>query len=181
MPVTLVRASLFPDLKRSQVYQITSNVVRKGVFYLAIDAERELANVYCVNEKGAPDSVDYSSLFLRTLATLRIDTSGVIVLAGRANLYQAVRDWSGDDAETLFSLIGWDTSDVEYDGALRAANSYFQDNQAYKFLLDPYADEEEFIVSDETSGDGAPLDDGGFEEPLPAEDGEDAAEDEAPE
>ena len=185
MSINQIDASLFPDLKRSKVYQITSGAVSSGVFYVALDPVREVANVYCLDEDEKPDSVAYSALFLKTLADAKIDESEVLIINGKDQIYQAMRDWSGLDADLLFSYVDWDDQDLNYDDSLSSAASHFQNNDLYKYLVDPYADEQEQVVSMEeipTNDAGQEPDYSEFdEEPVPEEEiPQDSGEEETP-
>lgn len=171
MPVKLLSANEFPELERSRVYQIHSPLVQEGAFYLALDPEREVVNVYCVQEDGKPSSLSRSNLFLRTLGEVAIDSSGTLVVKGKQAIYQTLRDWLGEEYSEVEELQEWDDGSLKWDSSLREIyDSQDSTSGLEKYYLDPYATTTPVKLTPEGEGDfsGSPLGDG----PPPPESGE---------
>lgn len=168
----------FPELERSAVYQVVQPGLVEGGYYLAVDPDREVANVYCVDANGTPTTADSSTLYLKTLAEVEMSEDNLLVLRGREAIYQAVRDWSEEDHEKIFQDLQWDVKDLPYDASLREVSDFLGNDEAYAYFVDPYADDRAEVLSQgEQPSDGLPAGptpnvDGGGESPAAPDAGE---------
>lgn len=177
----------FPDFARSVVFELTTSNLSEGVFYLAIDPETEVANVYCLDEQGKPSLQDRSNLFLGTLAVSELAESGILILRKRANIYQALRDWVRGESAIVLDELDWEYESLPYDSTLADVIYAPKASIAAHYSGNPYSDVEPKVVDDgadsqggggEPTGGDSPLGDG---PPPPEGDEADAKPDDVPE
>lgn len=181
MAIRKLDSKEFPDFKRSVVFELTTSSLTQGVFYLVVDPETEVANVYCLDEQGKPNLQDRSNLFLSTLANSKLAESGVLILHKRENIYQALRDWVRGESAIVLDELDWEYESLPYDSTLADVIYAPKTNIAAHYSGNPYSDVEPRVVDDGNDSQGgggptggdSPLGDG----PLPDEGGGDGAPD----
>lgn len=152
MAIRKLDGKQFPEFTRSLVFEITTSSLKEGVFYIAIDPESEVANIYCLDSQGKPSLQDRSSLFLSTLAISELAESGVLVLHNRANIYQALRDWVRGESAVILDELKWEHEALPYDPTLADVIYAPKTNLAAHYSGNPYSDVEPRVVDD---GQGA--------------------------
>lgn len=139
--------AFFPELERSLVYQVETSHLKEGVFYLALDPALETINAYCLDKDGEPNPVDYSTLLLRTLASSTLHKDGQLVIKGKQEAYQAMRDWLGNDYELIVKEAQWDVGELKYDSTLQEIEASDLSSLASLYSPDPYAGVDATVVS----------------------------------
>lgn len=156
-----------PEFEGYSVYEIEDPALNEPCYYLAVNNETKLVNIYSISAEGKPNRVDATVLKFRTDLPVTINRDGVLIFNKPEQLDQFLVDLLGDHAAILaqdmhlqFDKVA--STEMGLDLSQQDPNGEFQTIDIDKYGSDPYAGLDPEVVDrlKELEGEGG---DAGFD------------------